>query len=406
MSSRKRQRAIISQDDRALALQADDAEMDLVGLENELIGGDRSTAGVRIKGSTMPKNPGVFKGGFKVKDRVISRLADSLAPAVDFTLVENDIDAKTTAGGFQLVWDNAVTLTRNTTTGLDSFTAVQKLGMETTQKQIFQKAYRKIGNDVNAYSVIAVESTNVNETHMPSLYVSNYINTKTFNNLGTNTIVIELWDMLCTEDTSLSPCQAWAKDLYEGGYGSTTPGTAVLDPVTVAAMRKSWGDPGVRPMAKRDKTLHDFWKTLRVTRYLVRSGQTIHHTTSLPQTELSHTKLYGYNNTGSAVETHTYLKDMSIVTMGFALGELCYDERAGSQQISTSSVFIQGRSIIEFTARTLPRTRQRYAIMTDYSFIDYATRMKHFPSIATIDQKILSQQQPGAEIDVQDMDEL
>jgi len=405
--SRKRQRAIISQDETQFATEADDAEMDLVGETQAIIGGDRSSAAIRIKASPMPSKPGIYKGGFNIKDRVLSRLASNISPPVDFTLVQNDFDGKSNSGGWQLVFDSVQQLTRTTTgttdLGLDSWTASAQKSQDTAEISIFRSAYRKLGNDVNSYTVAAVESTNVNETQLPSLFVSNYVNNKIYNNLGTNTIVLELWDMMCTEDTSMSPCQAWSKDLYVGGYGSTFNGTTIT-PTTTVAMRKSWGDPGVRPRVKRDKTLFDLWKTLRCTRYLMRPGQTVSHVTSLPNTEITHTKLYGYSQDGTATENHKFIKDLSVCTMGFAIGELCYNEALNSQQISTSSVFLQGRSTIEFTGRTLPRLRERYTLMTDYAFASATSRMTYYPSIPTIDQKYLSQAQPGVEVDVDDVD--
>jgi len=405
--SRKRQRAIITQDSQELISQADEADEDLVGMEQAIIGGDRSTAGIRLKGTIMPAKPGIYKGGFNIRERVLSRLADQIAVPVDINLLQTDLNIVQDAGGYQMVFDSQVylvrTVTGSTNLGLDTWTTNSNPVMITAKKNIFQKIYNKLGTDAPQYTNNAVNSTSHAETTMPGLYVSNYVNTKTLNNTGSNTIVLELWDFLCIEDTSLSPCQAWAKDLYAGNYGSDFPGTQ-LTPTTEAAMNKSWGDPGVRPKQKRDKTLFDFWKCIRITRYLVRSGQSIHHVTTIPSTEISHTKLYGYGNDGSNVEAHVYLSSLSIETMAFAIGELCFDETSGSQAICSSSVFLQGRGSIELTARTLPRVRTRYNFNSDYSLSDNTSRMAYYPSIPTANQAVLSQAQPGQYIDVQNFD--
>jgi len=406
MSSRKRQRAIISQDEPDFRSQADEADSDLVGMEQAIIGGDRSTAGIRIKGSKMPPRPGIYKGKTDLKNTVLSRIANSIAPVVDVTLIEPDFGIKQAAGGYQMVFDAEQYFVRTTTgttnLGLDTLTALDNKVMHTATISMFRNIYRKIGTDVNAYTVSAVESTDVDQKQSPSLFISGFTNTKTFNNLGTNTIVLELWDMICKNDTDMSPVQCWSKDLYAGNYGSAMPGASIT-PSTTVASRRSWADPGVRPNKRTDKVLFESWDTLRITRYLIRSGQTIHHVTTLPSTEISQMKLYPYNNSGGAVETHDYLPHLSVQTMGFAIGELAFDETSSSQKIACSSVFLEGRGKWEFKARTLPRTRQRYNLMTNLAFESATSRMDYYPSIPTVDQKLLPQT-GGIPIDVIDQD--
>lgn len=401
--SRKRQRAILTQDESSLAREADEADADLVGYTNALIGGDRSTAGVRIKQSKFPSKPGIYKGGFNIKDRVLSRVADSIATPVDFQCVQNDFNAKSGSGGWQLIFDPKCWLSRSTTTGEDSLTLTSSHGMNTTEYSTFKKVYRKLGTDVPQFTYTAVESTDENQTQMPSLYISNFKSSKTFNNVGPNTIVLELYDMMCTQDTDESPLECWFKDLLNGNYSGAFVGSSIA-PSTTAAMNVSWGDPGVRPKPSRDKTLHSFWKTLAITRYLVRSGQSITHTVTLPNTEISHTKLYPYDEEGAENQAISFSKDLSICTMGFGIGEMCFDEDSGSQQMSTSSVFLQGRATMEFTARTLPRVKQRYCCLTNFALESATNRLTYFPALATDKQAILSQQTPGTVIKVEDFD--
>lgn len=405
-SARKRQRAIISQEETTFRTEADEAEEDLVGLENSILGGDRSTAGTRLKSSKFPKSPGVYKGKKNITDLILKRAAGQLAPTVDFTLIEPDFDIKQAAGGYQMVFDAehyiVRTVTGTTNLGMDTLTTLGNKLMHTAHIKMFRNAYRKIGTDVGAgWGAVDIETTNSNENQAPSLFVSGFVNTKTLNNLGTNTVVVELWDMICIKDTDMAPLSAWNHDLYNGNYGSEFSG-AVVTPNTAAADR-SWGDPGVRPNKRTDKILFQHWDTMRITRYILRPGQTIHHIVALPSTELSQNTLYAWNSSGNDTITHDYVRNISCETLGFAIGELCFDETASSQKIACSSVYLQGRSKWEFKARSLPRLRSRFNCTTDMNFANPTNRLSFYPSIPNVDQKILSQT-TGLPLDVTDQD--
>lgn len=394
---RKRNRALITQDEPAFNRQAATAETDLVGDEQLLLDGDRNTSGVKTRSSPWPGVVGAFRGKAVDNDYIIKQICKSIAPPVRYKLFLNDFKVNQNIGGHQMVWDSERTLSRSSTAGGtlgdDSWVSAFNRTMDITSMTTFRNVYRKMaeGASLRLAQQTTITTTDVTETALPGLTLTGYTTSKLFTNTGTNTIVVELWDCLCSEDTDLSPCMAWAEDIGAkfGPIGLQNSNT--INPLNSESTR-SWGDPGVRPHGKLDKNFYTFWEPIRKTRYLLRAGQTITHMVTLPSTTLSHNQLYQVNADGTAAESFAYKRNVSINMMGFALGEICYNTAAGHQVMGTSSVYLTGRGNWDFTARSAPYTRTEFSLLGAWRLeTDIANKSELFPQIANNLQGIIGQ---------------
>jgi len=392
--------------------QATEAEDDLVGAEQDALGlGDRNTNGVMTKTTRMPKKVGAFRGTKLSLALKTERFLSRIMPKAKWTLIWNDLNINSALGGSQMVFDSKNYLSR-ASTALDTYNAQDNQIMTITSMTMFRNIYQKMLNNANysidqsgaGVTVNTIVPSAFTENSLPGLFISGFETTKIFTNVGTNTIVLELWDMKCSNDTDMSPINAWTKDLDSdyGPYGMYKNNIAPLNSGSMGIM----GDPGYRPNMNRDKILKEHWECIRKQRYLLRAGQSIHHKVKLPSTELSHTQLYGAAHQGGTTETMTYKDSISLETLAFCMGEIAYDATVGSQKIAPSSIYLQGRCTWELSAQVAYKGRKSFDLVALYPGIDDTSgfRSEYYPTITNANQRIVSQNVVPTPIEVKNLD--
>jgi len=408
----KRSRAIMSQEESSFNRQAEDAEADLVGAEQIDIGiTDRNTNGVLTKASPAPINGfGAYRGTKHTLDKEVRALISRMCPTVKITAIHNDFNISSTIGGYQIVFDSAYYITRDANAA-DTLTSHTSQTLHGVTIAYLRHVYNKLINDASyniaqvggGTSVNTITYNSATESTLPSLVIKNFMTTKVFTNVGSNTIMIEVWDMLCEKNTDVSPLQAWFLDTDTdlGPYGMYKNS---VQPTQQAAYRMC-GDPGNRPNYNRDKLLKEHWSIIRKRRYLVRAGQSVTHIIKFPSTTLSHTQLYGLDDDGSGTTTENYLRNISVECLGFSMGEVCVDSTGESQKIAPSTAYLQGRSNWEISATVSFKGRKNFDIVALWPLSgSFATRGDLYPTIASANQRIISQSAKPELVSVTNLD--
>lgn len=120
--------------------------------------------------------------------------------------------------------------------------------------------------------------TQPNNTYSGSMHIRNFEKEYIFTNTQTNSVWVEIWDMLCIEDTDKGPLWFWAVDQSSQNTQDPIWANNTDDNSSAATpyvnYRANIATPGMRP-DKFDKNFHTKWKCLRKDKYLLPPGTTI-----------------------------------------------------------------------------------------------------------------------------------
>lgn len=222
----------------------------------------------------------------------------------------------------------------------------------TDLQHIYHKLYDDIAHtQTNAGPKPDYDADNIED--MPSLRCHGYTRQMKLFNTKDKTVYIEIYDCVAKKniDSTGNSRDQFVNSLRletaiaPGNYGLHE--ARLNNTVPMVERTLTINDPGIRPNRKNSSTWFEHWKPIRRTRIKMEANTHYNYSIQIQGFEIPQAELF------DGINTTDNIPDLTVQPLVFTIGETCYDNAVGHQQMSymDSKITIERRDFTKWSIK-------------------------------------------------------